>query len=122
MCPVHLCVVELEGDGQLVAEPFLPVSSPDEERIVEDAAVHAYGSVYFRINYSRRAYHHAVIGQVSVLTRCCHLCSMLQILTAEFVQVLRIEDVARTDFAIFVLHNRIDCNRVILNKFFTHGQ
>ena len=73
MGTVHLRVVELEGDGQFVAQPFLPVSSPDEERIVEDAAVHTYGSVYFRIYDGRRAYHHAAIGQVSVLTRCCNL-------------------------------------------------
>lgn len=64
MGTIHLCMVELEGDGQLVAKPFLSVPPPNEERIVEDAAVHAYGSVYFRIYDGRRAYHHAIIGQV----------------------------------------------------------
>ena len=93
MGSVHLRVVELEGDGQFIAEPFLAVSPPDEERIVEDATVHANGSVYLRINNGRRAYHDTIIGENFVLACCSNLCGMLQILTVELIQILSIENI-----------------------------
>ena len=93
MGTIHLGMMELKGDGQLVAEPFLSVTSPDEERIVEDATVHANGSVYLRINNGRRAYHDTIIGENFVLACCSNLCGMLQILTVELIQILSIENI-----------------------------
>ncbi len=45
MGSVHLGVVELEGDGEGGFEEAFPVFSPDHEGVVENAAVHADGSV-----------------------------------------------------------------------------
>lgn len=112
----------MERDGEFISEKLLPVSAPNHEWIVENATIHTYSAVNLGINDGRCANHHTIIGQIQILTLCRYLRSTLQILTIEPVQVLRIEDVAGTDFAIYVLHNRIDCNRVVLHQFFTHGQ
>ena len=41
----NLGVVELERGGQSLSEPVASVLSPDEERVVEYAAVHSDGSI-----------------------------------------------------------------------------
>ena len=56
MFTVHLCVVELEGDGQSYLEPMLAISAPCEEGIGEDAAVLVDDAVEFRACDCRRAY------------------------------------------------------------------
>ena len=122
MSTVHLRVVELEGYWQLIAKPFLSVSPPHEERVVEYSTGHAYGSIYLCINNSRRTNHHTIIGQIQILTFCRYLNSALKIFTIELFQVLRIENVAGTDFALRVLHNGIDGNRVVSHQFVPHGQ
>ena len=43
---VHLGVMELERNGQRAFSKAVPVFSPNQERIVEYAAVHADCSVY----------------------------------------------------------------------------
>ena len=66
MGAVHLRVMELEGNRQIIPEPFLFVSAPDDKGIIENAAVHPDGSVNLRIDNRRRAYDHAVLRQVPV--------------------------------------------------------
>ena len=62
MCAVHLRVMELEREGQVIPQPFLFVSAPDNERIIENAAVHADGSVDFRVDNGGCADDHTVFG------------------------------------------------------------
>ena len=95
---------------------FFTVPPPNEERVVEDAAVHAYGSIYLCINNGRCANHHTIIGQIQILTLCRCLSSALQILSIEPLQVLCKKDVAGTDSSLLVFHNRIDCKRIVLHQ------
>lgn len=46
MCAVHLSMMKLEGHSQACPEEAFAVSSPYQERVVVDTAVHAYGHVY----------------------------------------------------------------------------
>ena len=62
MGSVHLGMVELEGYGQVIFKSFLPVFSPDDKGIIEDAAVHADSTVYFCIDDGRSAYYHTGCG------------------------------------------------------------
>ena len=62
VCAVHLRVMELEREGQVIPKPFLFVSPPDDERIIENAAVHADSSVDFRIYDGGSADDHTVFG------------------------------------------------------------
>ena len=66
MGSIHLRVVELEGDGQLIVKPFAAVFAPDDKRIVENAAIHANRSVYLGINDSRGSDDHTVCGEVPI--------------------------------------------------------
>ena len=63
MGAIHLRMVELKRDGKVIAESFLAVFSPDHKGIVENAAVHANGTVNFCINNGRCANYHTVARQ-----------------------------------------------------------
>lgn len=54
MGAVHLGVVELERDRKRSFQPTAPVFAPDQERIVEYAAVHTHGTVYFILRQQPR--------------------------------------------------------------------
>ena len=62
MRAVHLRVMELERKGQIIPKPFLLVSAPYNERIIEYTAVHTDSPVNFRIYDSGRADDHTVFG------------------------------------------------------------
>ena len=59
MRAVHLRVMELKRQRQIIPESFLSVSAPDDKRIIENAAVHADGSVDFRVDNGGCADNHA---------------------------------------------------------------
>ena len=83
MLSVHLSVVELEGYGQIVSEKFLSVPAPDDEGIIEYAAVHAHSAVDFGVNYCGCADDHGVFRQVTVETSVRNFCGKFQILPVE---------------------------------------
>ena len=47
---VHLSVVELKWECKVVAKESLFVSAPDDERIIENAAVHTYCAIKFCVD------------------------------------------------------------------------
>ena len=55
-----LDVVELKGDGKFVAQHPFAVFTPDQEGIVENAAVHTYGAVQLCVDNGGGADNHAV--------------------------------------------------------------
>jgi len=61
MRAIHLRVVELERDRKVISESFLSIFSPDNKRIVENAAVHTNSTVDFCINNRRCTNYHTVI-------------------------------------------------------------
>lgn len=69
---VHLRVVKLKRYGERCLEKPAPVSAPNHERFVVDAAIHTHRAVYIVLRQGRCAYHHAV-WQVVVLARMAHL-------------------------------------------------
>ena len=79
MGSIHLSVVELKGDGQLIVKPFAAVFAPDDKRIVENAAIHADCAVYLGINDSGGADDHTVSGEVSIPAIKSYLSRMLQV-------------------------------------------
>ena len=60
MCAVHLGMMKLERHCELTAKKASAVPTPNQERIVENAAVHAHGPVELRIHDGRGADDHAV--------------------------------------------------------------
>lgn len=65
---VHLSVVKLKWHGEGGLEPVFTVSSPNHERVIEYAAVHADCAVYVELRQRRCADHHAVC-HVMILAR-----------------------------------------------------
>ena len=57
---VHLRVMELEGDGELIPQECFAVSSPKHKGVVEDTAVHADYPVDLRVHDGGGADDHAV--------------------------------------------------------------
>lgn len=60
---VHLRVMELERERQVIPKPFLFVSAPNNKGIVENAAVHTNSSVDFRIYDGGSADDHTVLDK-----------------------------------------------------------
>ena len=57
---VHLGVMKLERHRQCGFEPTLAITPPDDEGIVENAAVHPDSAVDVVLRHSRGAYDHTV--------------------------------------------------------------
>ena len=93
MGAVHLGVVELERDRKRSLQPTAPAFAPNHERIVEYAAVHAYGTIDLILRQRRSADNHAV-GQIVVRTRFGHLPCKSQIVVVEPLQIVRKGNVA----------------------------
>ena len=66
MGAVHLGVVELQGDGEAIAQEAPAIAAPNEEGVVENTAVHAHGSVDLGVDDGRGADDHAVFRQIPV--------------------------------------------------------
>ena len=90
---IHLGVVELEGNLEGRLEEAASVLAPNEERIVEDAAIHTDCAVDVVPSQSRCADNHAV-GQVVIATTLSNLPCELQVTLVEEGQVLAERNVA----------------------------
>ena len=82
MCAVHLSMVELERQLQRRSEKPLTIFAPDDKRIVENAAVHAHGAVYFGIHNGGCAYDHA-FGQIVIFAAFGCLARQAQVVGVE---------------------------------------
>lgn len=60
MGAVHLRVVKLKRNRQIIPKPPLFIASPNHKRIIENPAVHAHRTVNFRVNNRRSADNYAV--------------------------------------------------------------
>ena len=60
MCAIHLCMVELKRDNQCTLPPVPLVFAPNQKRVIEHTAIHAYRPVYLIPGKGRRANHHTV--------------------------------------------------------------
>ncbi len=121
LCAVHLGVVELEGDLESRLEEAALVPSPNEERIVEDAAIHSYRPIYVVLHQSRSADNHTV-GQVVISATLGHLPCERQVLFIEEGQILAEGDIARADLALLVRYDGIDGEAVELHQLPAFGQ
>ena len=121
LCPIHLGVVELEGDLEGRPEETASVSRPNKERIVENAAVHADCAVDVILCQSRCAYHHRV-GKVVIPACLSHFLCEFQVLFIEGGQILAKRNVARTDFILLVKDDGIDGKAVELHQLASFGQ
>ena len=116
MRSVHLGMMELERNGEIISEPSFPVSAPDDEWIVEDAAVHTNSAINLRIDDSRSADDHALLGKIPVGAGVGYFCRAFQILLVEGLHILVKPDIAGTHFAGTVLNDRINGQSIILNQ------
>ena len=121
LCPIHLGVVELEGNLESRLEEEALVPSPNEEGIVEDAAIHSYRPIYVVLHQSRSANNHTV-GQVVISATLSHLPCERQVLFIEEGQILAEGDIARADLALLVCYDGIDGEAVELHQLPAFGQ
>ena len=93
-----------------------PVTSPNHKRVVEDAGIHADRAVDFRIDNSRCADDHAVLGQVPIMATFRHDFCVFEVVAVKCRQIVGIRDVARADFAFVVFHDCVHRNRIVLHE------
>ena len=83
VCAVHLCMMKLERHCELTAKKAAAVPTPNQERIVKNAAVHAHGPVKLRIHDGGGADDHAVCNIV-IGAGLCSGAGQIQIIGVEF--------------------------------------
>lgn len=94
MGTVHLGVVELERDGERGLEQAAYVPAPDEERVAEDAAVHADCAVNL-VSRQRRGTDNHAVRQVVVGAGLCHLFRETQVILLKGFQIIRESQICR---------------------------
>jgi len=122
MGTIHLCVVELEGDGQIIPEQLLSISAPKQERVVENTAVHANHTVQFGIGDGGCADDHTVCGQVMIPAGLRDFGGMHQVIPVEGIQIPGKQNVAGADLSGPVPDDGVDCNGIILQQLIAHGE
>ena len=83
MCAVHLGMMKLERHCELTAKKASAVPTPNQERIVENAAVHTNSSVDFRIYDGGSADDHNV-RNIVIGAGLCSGAGQIQIIGVEF--------------------------------------
>lgn len=115
MCAVHLSMVELERQLQPCPEKPLMIFAPDDEWIVENAAVHAGGAVDLGIHDGGGADDHAV-GQIVIFTDFRYFVCQPQVVSAELRKVGGKRHIAGADLAGFVFYDSVHRDAVILQQ------
>ena len=72
MCAVHLCMMKVERKCRRGSEKPFVIFTPDQKRIVENAAIHANSTIDFSIHDGRCADDHT-LHQVVILAVFCNL-------------------------------------------------
>ena len=111
MRTVHLGVVELKRQLQRRPEKPPVIFAPDDERVVENAAVHADSPVDFGIHNGGCTDHHAVC-QIVIFAAFRHLACQAQIVNVEPGKTVREGHIAGADLTGLVFHNGIDRNAI----------
>lgn len=115
MCAVHLRVVELKGYPERGFENPLAVSAPDNERIIENAAVHADGTVDFGIHNGGCPDNHA-FRQIVVFAVFGYGACQPQVIGVELRKAARKRHIAGADLTVPVFHDSIYRYAVILQQ------
>ena len=121
MRAVHLGVVKLERQLQHCPKKSFMIFTPNEKRAVENTAVHADSSIDFRIYDGGGADDHA-FDQVIVRTAFRNLSRQAQIVHIELRKTGAEWYITGADLAVFVLHDSVYRNAVVLPKLASHGQ
>ena len=73
MCAIHLRMMKLKRQRQIIPEPLFSISAPDDKRIVENSTVHTDSPINLRIDNSGCPNHHTVCGQIPDPAACSNL-------------------------------------------------
>ena len=79
--PIHLSVVELKRKIHIISEEMSRITSPNNERIIEDATIHSSSKFQLRVDDGRRADHHTLSRQIPVDTTFRNFRRVLQVIT-----------------------------------------
>lgn len=114
-------MMELDGDGETCLEKPLFIFAPDQEGIIEYAAVYPYSAVNAVLGQSRGANDHAVL-QIVVLAVFSDLGSKNHIVTVKLNQIRGKGYIAGADFSFSVQDNGIHCKMIIADQLFAYGE
>ena len=121
MGAVHLGVMELDGNAQLVAQPVAMIAPPGEVGIVVDAAVLVDEAVELRSRDSRCADDVGLFVE-DVLARGGALLRDGIVVAAELLQVVAIRDIAKADATFCVVDDDIQRQTVESVELLLGGQ
>ena len=116
MAAVHLYVMELETDGQSGLKQAFAVFSPHHHRIAKLVGVLIDDAVEFGLRHRRCADNHQVVER-TVFAIVGGFRGQVEIIAVELLQIIGKWDVARVETALSILHNYVDGEAVVAEKF-----
>lgn len=119
---IHLGVMKLEGNGQIIPEQLPSISAPEQEGIVKNSAVHAHDAVQFGIRDGGSADDNAAFRQILILTAFCNLGGLLQVIFIERTQIIQKQEITGADFSCSVFDDGVDGNSIVLDQLIAYGE
>ena len=121
MGAVHLGMMELEGDRQCRLEKAPFILAPDDERVIEDTAVHTHCTINVILGQGGGADDHTVL-QVVVLAALPNLGGKGQIVPVELGQIRGKGNIAGADPIFSVQDDGVYGKTVIADQLLIHGK
>lgn len=121
MTAIHLGMMELHGDGKPHLEPTFAIATPSQEGVIENTRVLVDDAVELGGRHGRGADNHRLLVErtfAGVDGRLRHPI----VIGGKLIKIITIGHIARTDIALFVVHNHVNGQAVVLIQFFAFGQ
>jgi len=121
MAPIHLGMMELHGDGKGYFEPTFTIAAPRQEGVIENTRVLVDDAVELGGRHGRCADNHRLLVKGALAGVDGRLRHPL-VIGCKLLKIITIGHIARTDIALFMVHNHVDGQAVVLVQLAILGQ
>ena len=121
MPTIHLNMMKLEGDRKRCFYPIATIFSPHNHRIAKLIGILVDNTIKFRLNHCRCTNDHTILNE-RTLTLSSHLRCQLVIVFSKLLNIIGVCNITRINSPFAIVHNNIDGNAVIFEKFVFFGQ
>ena len=121
MPTIHLNMMKLEGDRKRCFYPIATIFSPHNHRITKLIGVLVDNTIKFRLYHCRCTYDHTILNE-RTLALSSHLRCQLVIVFSKLLNIIGVCNITRINSPFAIVHNNIDGNAVIFEKFVFSGQ
>lgn len=113
MTAIHLGMMELHGDGKPHLEPTFAIAAPSQEGVIENTRVLVDDAVELGGRHGRCADNHRLLVKGALAGVDGRLRHPI-VIGCKLLKIIAVGHIARTDIALFMVHNHVDGQAVVL--------